>query len=161
MPRKPLTCLKMAVSSLFMRRGGRDCGTRIQCSIEQPGNKDGPETGAAWRPQKRGRGIISNSKAFPYCGPKNGSGFMIFNFFWDVYKIFLLLTLNGLKLLSKSKPQSLGRRTPSFAPGRFLDRANPARCLRKELCKRRQSDANFIGSLSRNEVQGLTANLFP
>ena len=79
-PRKPLTCLKMAVSSLFMRRGGRDCGTASS------GNKDGPETGAARRPQKRGRGIISNSKAFPYCGPKNGSGFMIFNFFWDMYK---------------------------------------------------------------------------
>ena len=32
-PRKPLTCLKMAVSSLFMRRGGRDCGTASSAAL--------------------------------------------------------------------------------------------------------------------------------
>ena len=76
-------------------------------------------------------------------------------------KVFLLLTLNGLKLLLKSKRQSVGRRTPSFAPRRFLDRANPARCLRKELCKRTIGCEFHRESHSRNEVQGLTANLFP
>ena len=54
-PRKPLTCLKMAVSSLFMRRGGRDCGTASSAALSNF------ETGAARRPQKRGRGIISNN----------------------------------------------------------------------------------------------------
>ena len=53
-PRKPLTCLKMAVSSLFMRRGGRDCAassaalsnwaTKTDPKLGPPG---GPKNGAA------------------------------------------------------------------------------------------------------------------
>ena len=85
-PRKPLTCLKMAVSSLFMRRGGRDCGTASSAALSNLATKTDPKLGPPGGPKKRGRGIISNSKAFPYCDPKNGSGFMIFNFFWDMYK---------------------------------------------------------------------------
>ena len=85
-PRKPLTCLKMAVSSLFMRRGGRDCGTASSAALSNLATKTDPKLGPPGGPKNGAAVSYLTAKPSRTAAPKNGSGFMIFNFFWDMFE---------------------------------------------------------------------------
>ena len=71
-PRKPLTCLKITVSSLFMRRGGRDRGTASSAALSKWATETGPKLG----PPKNGA-AVSYLTAKPSRTPKNGSSRLI------------------------------------------------------------------------------------
>ena len=60
-PRKPLTCLKMAVSSILMRRGGRDCGAASIAAFSH------------WKYAAACKAIKRGPKLEPPGGPKNGA----------------------------------------------------------------------------------------
>ena len=71
-PRKPLTCLKMAVSSLFMRRGGRDCGTASSAALSNWATKTDPKLGPPGGPKNGAAVSYLTAKPSRTAAPKMG-----------------------------------------------------------------------------------------
>ena len=71
-PRKPLACLKMAVSSLFMRRGGHDCGTASSAALSNLATKTDPKLGPPGGPKNGAAVAYLTAKPSRTAAPKMG-----------------------------------------------------------------------------------------
>ena len=69
---EPLTCLKMAVSSPFMRRGGCDCGTASSAALSNWATKTDPKVGPPGGPKNGAAVSYLTAKPSRTAAPKMG-----------------------------------------------------------------------------------------